>query len=55
MNLKNLKVWLSQYLNTKAYTAHRPEDSAETINNRGKGKPSVSMVEILVRNPVQPT
>lgn len=55
MNLKNLKVWLSQSLNSKAYPAHRPEDSAETANDRGKGKPSISMVEILVRNPVQPT
>ena len=55
MNLENFKEWLSQYLNTKAYPAPRPEDSAETVNNRGKGRLSVSMVEILVRNRVQPT
>jgi hypothetical protein len=55
MNLKNLKVWLPQYLNSKACPAHRPEDSTKTANDRGKGKPSISMVEILVRNPVQPT
>lgn len=55
MNVKNLKTWLSQYLNVKASLAYRPADSDEIIDNREKVKPLFSMVEILVRNPVQPT
>jgi hypothetical protein len=53
MKLERLKEWLSQYLNRKTYDAPSPEDSTEDLKN--KEQTTVSMVELLVRNPVQPT
>jgi hypothetical protein len=54
MNLANLKTWLSQYLNVRTPVARLPTDSAVVVDGK-KAKSSFSMVEILVRNPVQPT
>jgi hypothetical protein len=54
MNVADLKSWLSQHLNVRTPVACLPAESAEVVDSK-KVKSSFSMVEILVRNPVQPT